>query len=175
MTPTAAGRAAFKLNMLGSLGAHDMKAQLHYEPTVAAANSAAVPEEGLGKAPLDAHFDLKGQLSSATGRYQWQADLDQLQASHAGFKLAQQDTLDLSFKQTADDFLLAIGTVDLALTMPGEHEAMVHHHRTTLSANSWASKGDFKNLMLANQLMQLVGLEPKLDCLLYTSPSPRDD
>ncbi|WP_306575453.1 translocation/assembly module TamB domain-containing protein [Oligella urethralis] len=166
VTPTAAGRAAFKLNMLGSLSAHDMKAQLHYEPAVAAANSAAVPQEGLGKAPLDMHFDLKGQLSSAAGRYQWQADLDQLQASHAGFKLAQQDTLDLSFKQTADDFLLAIGAVDLALTMPGEHEAMVHHHRTTLSANSWASKGDFKNLTLANQLMQLVGLEPKLDARL---------
>lgn len=171
LAKTMAGQARLKLNMLGNISAHDIKAQLNYEPAVAdaaslSADELAVAQYGLGKEPIDANFDLIGTLSSTAGRYHWQADLDKLQASHAGFKLAQQNKLALSFNQEADDFLLEIAEADFALTLPAEQEGTLHHLKTSLTANSWASKGYFKDLILDNRLMQLLGLESNLQARL---------
>lgn len=165
------GHAELKLNMLGNISKHDLKAQIKYDPKVPdpeslSAVELAMSQQGLGKESIDAHFDLVGNLRSDEGRYHWHATLDNLQAMHAGFKLVQQEKTALSFNQEIGDFLFEIAEADFDVVLPGEHQGALHHVKTSLNANGWASKGSFKDLIVDNRLMQLLGLETNVEARL---------
>lgn len=162
------GRAELKLNLLGNIRDHDLKAQIHYAPEVSNAESLTPAElagshYGLGKEVLDAHFHLTGHLSSDEGRYHWQAELDDLQADHAGFKLAQQAKTTLRFDQGLGDYRFELAEADFDVTLPGQHQGVLHHSNTSVTAGGWASEGTFKDLLLDNRLMQLLGLEAHVE------------
>ena len=161
------GAAEVKLNMLGNLKEHDIKASIKYAPQVSEADTLSASElvkaqYGLGNEPFNMHFDLIGDLSSAEGRYAWQADLDKLSLEHAGFVVEQKDALHLNFRQVVSDFLLEIGETELALTLPGEHEGALLHEKTVVTANGWSTDGLFSDLIIDNRLLQLFGLEENI-------------
>ena len=171
LTAGMAGTAEVKLNMLGNIRDHDIKASINYAPDVVDVESLTVSElakarHGLGKEPLDLHFDLIGELSSTEGRYHWQANLDSLSLQHAGFVVEQKDTLALRFEQAVNDFLLEIGQTDLALTLPGEHDGLLQHKKTELGSGGWLTQGSFNELALDNRLLQLLGIEENLAATL---------
>ncbi|MDO5666941.1 MAG: translocation/assembly module TamB domain-containing protein [Alcaligenaceae bacterium] len=166
-----AGRAELKVNMLGNISEHDIKAQIKYDPEVPnpeslSAAELAASQHGLGKEAINAHFDLVGKLRSDEGRYHWQAALDNLQAAHAGFKLVQQGKAQLSFDQTIGDYLFEIAEADFEVTLPGQHQGVLHHVKTSLSRSAWASEGTFNDLIVDNRLMQLLGLEVNVEAKL---------
>lgn len=165
------GSAEFKLNLLGNLSDHDLKAELKHNPQPAVEESLSVAEQvslqyGLGKEPVDLHLDLLGKLSSDEGRYHWQAELQQLQAEHAGFKLVQQEETHLSFKQAESDFLFDIAEANIVLTLPGEHQGVLQHLNTQVTGSGWETEGRFSDLILDNRLLQLLGLEENLTATL---------
>lgn len=165
------GRAELKLNMLGNISEHDIKAQIKYQPQVVDVESLSVDEQltkqyGLGKELIDMHFDLQGNLSSDEGRYHWLANLENLQATHAGIKLRQEKNTSLSFDQQLGDFLFEVGATDFALTLPGEHQGTLHHSKTSINASGWTTEGTFNDVIIDNRLLQLVGLVDKAEARL---------
>lgn len=160
-----AGEAEVKLNMLGNLKAHDIKASVKYVPQVEDVDSLtpselAKAQYGLGKEPFTMHVDLVADLKSAEDLYDWQADLDRLYLEHAGFIVEQKDSLHLSLQQTVSDFLLEIGQTELALTLPGEHQGSLLHKKTSVTTtDGWSTEGQFSDLIIDNRLLQLLGLE----------------
>lgn len=160
-----AGSAELQLNLVGNLATHDVKAQLSYEPQPADAEQLSPLELveatiGLGKEPLRLQLDLIGDLSSEQGLYRWQAEAERFVFEHADIALRQTETpLPLSFEQSADDFLFAVGESALAIRLPGEHDGLLQHQGTSLSSVGWQSAGKFDDLVIDNRLIQLLGLE----------------
>lgn len=169
------GRAELKLNLLGNLAEHDVKASASYEPQPSDADSEpdslsvkerVASQYGLGKEPLSTQFDLIGSLSSENGRYHWQADLDKLLFEHAGIKLQQKESTHLAFNQEVDDFLFEIAEADLSLSLSSEHEGALQHLQTTVTSNGWTTEGNFNQLIIDNRFIQLIGLEENVEATL---------
>ena len=175
-----AGSAELKLNMIGHLGEHDIKAKLDYQPKVVDAESLSIDEllskqYGLGNEPLDLIVDLKATLSSDEGRYHWQGSLDNVLLKHAGIELAQQNTTSLSFQQQIDDFLFEISEAKFAVTLPDAHQGDLHHLNTTVNSSGWTSAGTFNDLTIDNRLLQLVGLEDNAQARLALLNAQKKD
>lgn len=153
------GATKLEAQIDGSVFKHQLQAQLQH------VLKAEDKEAKFGNGPVDAQFQLHGELDINSDTPSWRGQIDSISASHAGLgaAIAQAFPVDVLIPSAEQKLALDIGAFDIQATFDKKPWLRFHNDRTHLDDEGFSTKGHSYPVNISPKriaaLMQRLGLE----------------
>lgn len=156
---TEIGATKLEAQLTGSVFKHTLQAQLQH------ILKAEDKDAKLGNGPVEAQFQLHGELDINSNTPSWRGQIDTISAEHAGLgaAIAQAFPVDVRLPSTEQKLALDIGAFDIQATFDKKPWLRFHNDRIHLDNEGFSAKGHSDPVTISPKritaLLQRLGLE----------------